>query len=172
MNFVESGPKSWVLMHEQWPTQHLSWAEFNREDLVLGRIRGVFSGVSPLLASPSCSSLLPFYSRFSPPDRGPQVGTYPIRPYLQLSGMVVRTEKYGCVWHKALSTIKVAFPCMHSFYLSSFSTFVLSLPCGTVWSLTIDGLLPLLPSALSIRGGFFCSRGGVFPWTGPLARFE
>ena len=108
-----------------------------------------------------------------------RVGTCPIRPYLQLLGVVVRKEKYGCVRHKALNTIKAAFPCTLSFYLSSFSTFVLSLPCGTVWSFAIDGLLPLLPSAISFRGGFFHGRGGffhgrggVFPWTGPLAQYR
>ena len=159
-------------MYEQWPTQYLSWAEFHREDLVLGRIRGAFSGVSPLLAPSFCSSLLPFYSCFSLLTGVPRVGICPILPYLQLLGMVIRTEKYGCVRHKALSTIEVAFLCTHSFYLSSFSTFVLSLPCETVWSFTIDGLLPLLPSAISIRGGFFHGRGGVFPWTGPLAQYR
>ena len=102
----------------------------------------------------------------------PRVGTCPISPYLQLLGVVVRTEKYGCVRHKALNTINAAFPCTLSFYLSSFSTFVLSLPCGMVWSFAIDGLLPLLPSAISIRGGFFHGRGGVFPCTGPLAQYR
>ena len=99
----------------------------------------------------------------------PRVGTCPIRSYFQLLGVVVRTEKYGCVRHKALNTIKAACPCTLSFYLLSFSTFVLFLPCGTVWSFAIDGLLPFLPSAISIRGGFFHGRRGVFPWTGPLA---
>ena len=104
----------------------------------------------------------------------PRAGTCPIRPYLQLLGVVVRTEKYDCVRHKALNTIKDAFPCTLSFYLSSFSTFVLSLPCGTVWSFAIDDLLPLLllPSTISIREGFFHGRGGVFPWTEPLAQYR
>ena len=97
----------------------------------------------------------------------PRAGTCPIRPYLQLLGVVVRTEKYGCVRHKALNTIKAAFPCTLSFYLSSFSTFVLSLPCGTVWSFAIDGLLPLLPSAISIRGGFSMTEEGFFHGLGP-----
>ena len=102
----------------------------------------------------------------------PRVGTCPIRPYLQLLGVVVRTKKYDCVRHKALNTMKDAFPYTLSFYLLSFSTFVLSLPCGTVWSFTIDDLLPLLPSAISIRGRSFYVRGGVFPWTGPLAQYR
>jgi len=74
--------------------------------------------------------------------------------------VVVKTEKYGCVRYKALNTIKAAFLCTLSFYLSSFSTFVLFLPYGTVWSVAIDGLLPLLPSAISIQGGFLRPRRG------------
>ena len=126
-------------------------------------------GIHPL---PFVSLYSPFIVVFLLLTGVPRVGTCPIRPYLQLLGMVVRTEKYDCVRHKALSTIEVAFPCTHSFYLSSFSTFVLFLPCGTVWIFAIDGLLPLLPSALSIRGGFFRGRGGVFPWIGPLAQYR
>ena len=117
----------------------------------------------PLVCWPPslCSSLLPFYSRFSPPDWGFQ-GRYLSHPPLPpVVGVVVRTKKYGCVRYKALNTIKSAFLCTLSFYLSSFSTFVLSLPCGTVWSFAI-GVSTLLSSAISIRGG-------VFLWTGPLA---
>ena len=40
----------------------------------------------------------------------PRVGTCPISPYLQLLGVVIRTEKYGYVRHKALNAIKAAFP--------------------------------------------------------------
>ena len=40
----------------------------------------------------------------------PGVGACPISPSLQLLGMVVRTEKYGRVRHKALNTIMTAFP--------------------------------------------------------------
>ena len=97
----------------------------------------------------------------------PRVGTCPIRPYLQLLEVIVRTEKYGCVRHKALNTIKAAFPSTLSFYLSFFSTFVLFLPCGTVWSFAIHGLLPLLPSAISIRGGFSLAEEGSFHGLGP-----
>ena len=102
----------------------------------------------------------------------PRTSTCPIRPYLQLLGVVVRTEKYGCVRHNALNTIKATFPYTLLFYVLSFSAFVLSLPCGTVWSFAIDGLLPLLPSAIFIRGEFFYGRGGVFPWTGLLAQYR
>ena len=37
-----------------------------------------------------------------------RVGTCPISPYLQLLGVVVRTEKYGYVRHRALNAIKAA----------------------------------------------------------------
>ena len=104
---------------------------------------------------------------FLPLTGVPRVGTCPIRPYLQLLGVVVRTEKYGCVRHKALNTIKAAFLCTLPFYLSSLSTFVLSLPCGTVWSFAIDGPLPLLPSAISIRGGFSMAEEGFTHGLGP-----
>ena len=40
----------------------------------------------------------------------PRVGTCPISLYLQLLGVVVSTEQYGCVRHKALNAIKAAFP--------------------------------------------------------------
>ena len=40
----------------------------------------------------------------------PEVGTCPISPSLQLLGVVVRTEKYGRVRHKALNAIMAAFP--------------------------------------------------------------
>ena len=94
----------------------------------------------------------------------PRAGTCPIRPYLQLLGVVVRTGKYGCVKHKALNTIRAVFPCTLSFCLLFFSTFMLSLPCGTVWSFAIHGLLLLLPSTISIRGGFSIADG-LGPWS-------
>ena len=141
--------------------------------MVLSKIRGAFLGASGVLGSPLLFLFTPpFIVVFLLLTGVPRVGTCPIRPYLQLLKVVVRTEKYGCVRHKALNTIKAVFPCTLSFYLSSFSTFVLSLPCGTVWSFAIDGLLPLLPSAISIRGGFFHGRGGVFTWTGPMAQYR
>ena len=144
-------------------------------ELVLGTIRGAFlgaSGVFRIHPLPFVSLYSHFIVIFLLLTGVPRVGTCPIRPHLQLLGVVVRTKKYGCVRHKALNTIKAAFPYTLSFYLLSFSTFVLSLPCGTVWSFAIDDLLPLLLSAISIRGGFFYGRGGVFPWTGPLAQYR
>ena len=40
----------------------------------------------------------------------PRAGTCPISHFLQLLGVVVRTEKYGRVRHKALNAIIAAFP--------------------------------------------------------------
>ena len=40
----------------------------------------------------------------------PRVGTCPISPSLQLLGVVVRTEKYSRVRHKALNVVMAAFP--------------------------------------------------------------
>ena len=114
-----------------------------------------------------CFSLLPFYSRFFSPDWGPQ-GRYLSHPPLPpVVGSGCMDREYGCIRHKALNTIKAAFPCTLLFYLSFFSTFVLSLPCGTVWSFVIHGLLPLLLSAISIRGGFSMAEEGFFHGLGP-----
>ena len=172
--FIESRPKSWALVCEWRPSRYSPWAKFNRENLSSAESEE-FSWCFRCVGG----STLPFVSLYSPfivvfllLTGVPMIGTCPIRPYLQLLGVVVRAEKYGRVRHRALNTIKAAFPYTLSFYLLSFSTFVLSLPCGAVWSLAPDGLLPLLPSNISIRGGFFHCRGGVFPWTEPLAQYR
>ena len=96
-------------MYEQRPTQYLSWAEFNREDLVLGNIQGAFLVPPPLLASSPVPLSSPFMVVSLPLTGIPRGGTCPIRPYLQLLGIVVRTERYGCVRHKALSTLMVCY---------------------------------------------------------------
>ena len=57
----------------------------------------------------------------------PRAGTCPISPSLQLLGVVVKTEKYDCVRHKALNVIMVAFPLDTSIFsvvLFCFSTFL------------------------------------------------
>ena len=43
-------------------------------------------------------------------NRVPMAGTCPISPFLQLLRVVIRTEKYGRVKHKALNAIMAAFP--------------------------------------------------------------
>ena len=80
----------------------------------------------------------------------PEVGTCPISPSLQLLGVVVRTEKYGRVKHKALNAIMAAFPLgtsVFSVVLFYFSTFLLR---GTIWSVTTSGRLPPLSSTTSM----------------------
>ena len=113
--------------------------------------------------SPLCFSLLPFYSRFPPPDWGPQ-GRYLSHP--PLPPVVGSGCKDKEVWLCQAQGLEYNKGCLPLY------AFVLSLPCGTVWSFAIDDLLPLLPSAISIRGGFFYGRGGVFLWTGPLAQYR
>ena len=46
----------------------------------------------------------------------PRVGTCPISSSLQLFGVVVRTEKYGRVKHKALNVIMTVYPLDTSFF--------------------------------------------------------
>ena len=53
----------------------------------------------------------------------PRVGTCPISPSFQLLGVVVRTEKYGRVRHKALNAIMTAFSLDTFVVLFCFSTF-------------------------------------------------
>ena len=53
----------------------------------------------------------------------PRVGTCPISPSFQLLGVVVRTERYGCVRHKTLNVIIAAFPFNTFIVLFCFSTF-------------------------------------------------
>ena len=57
----------------------------------------------------------------------PRVGTCPVSPFLKLLGVIVRTEKYGRVRHKALNTIMAAFPLdtsVFSVVLFCFSVFL------------------------------------------------
>ena len=71
---------------------------------------GVLGGLLPTL-SVSLYSLFIVVSFFL--NGVPRVGTCPISPSLQLLGVVVRTEKHGCVKHKALNAIMAAFPFKH-----------------------------------------------------------
>ena len=87
------------------------------ERMLIGKIRGAFSvllGCWVFLLLFLLSSLFLLTSLFIVVflhlNGVPRVGTCPISPYLQLLGVVVRTEKYGCVRHKALKAIKAAFP--------------------------------------------------------------
>ena len=56
----------------------------------------------------------------------PRASTCPINPFLQLLGVVVRTEKYGRIRHKALNAMVAVFPLgtsVFSVVLFYFSTF-------------------------------------------------
>ena len=84
-----------------------------QRELVLGTIRGAFHGAYGVLGGGSP----PFVSLYSPfivilflLNGVSRVGTYPISPSLQLLEVVVRTEEYGRVRHKALNAIMAAFP--------------------------------------------------------------
>ena len=65
----------------------------------------------------------------------PRVGTCPISSSLQLFGVVVRTEKYGRVKHKALNVIMTVYPLDTSvfsvflFYFSAFPALWNDLEC-------------------------------------------
>ena len=80
--------------------------------LVLGMIRGAFPGLPSTLGgggSLFCFSLSPFIVVSFFLNRVPRVGTCPISLSLQLLGVVIRSEKYGSIRHKALNAIVAAF---------------------------------------------------------------
>ena len=86
-----------------------------QRELVLGTIRGAFSGAFSVLGGDSPPrppvSLYSLFIIVSFLLNGvPGVGAYPISFSLQLLGVVVRTEKYGRVRNKALNAIMAAFP--------------------------------------------------------------
>ena len=102
----------------------------------------------------------------------PRVGTCPISPSLQLLGVVVRTEKYGRVRHKALNVIMAAFPLDTSVFsavLFCFSVFPAlwnDMECHYQWQVAsfILGYIHAEEDSPHGRGGAFPShdRGGVF----------
>ena len=111
-----------------------------------------------------------------------RVGICPISPYLQLLGVVVRTEKYGRVRHKALNAIMAALPLNTSIFfvvLFCFSTFPAlwnDMECYYRWQVAslILGYIHAEEDFPHGRGGAFPShdRGGIFPWAGPLAQYR
>ena len=83
-----------------------------QRELVLGTIRGAFSGASGVwgrVSPPSGSLYSLFIVIFFLLNGVPRIGTCLINPSLQLLGVVIRTEKYGCIRHKALNAIMTAF---------------------------------------------------------------
>jgi len=85
--------------------------------LVLAMVWGAFFDGSGVLGGLRPVPFVSFYSLFIVVFfflyGVPRVGTCPIRPSLQLLGVVVRTEKYDRVRYKALSAIMAAFPFNH-----------------------------------------------------------
>ena len=98
----------------------------------------------------------------------PKVGTCPISPSLQLLGVVVRTEKYGRVKHKALNVIMVVFPLDTFVVIFCFNTFPApwdDSECHYQWQVA-----SFILGYTSAEEGSPHGRGGVFPWVGPLAQ--
>ena len=96
-------------------------------ELVLGMVLGALSGPSPVLGAPFPVSL---YSLsivdFFLLNGVLRVGACPIRPFLQLLGVVVRTWKYGHIRHKVMNAIMIAFSLdtsLFSVVISCYSTF-------------------------------------------------
>ena len=99
----------------------------------------------------------------------PRIGTYPISPYLQLLGVVVRTKKYDRVRHKALNAIMAAFSIdafVFSVIFSCFRAFPIlwnDIECR-YWSYVASFTLDYIHSRRILHG-----QGGIFPWAEPLA---
>ena len=99
----------------------------------------------------------------------PGVGACPISPSLQLLGVVVRTEKYSRVRHKALNAIITTFPLNTSVFsvvLFCFSTFPVpwnDLECHYQWQVVsfILGYIHAEEDSPHRRGGVFLGLG---PW--------
>ena len=101
----------------------------------------------------------------------PRVGTCPISPSLQLLGVVVRTEKYGHVRHKALNAIMTVFPLDTSvfsvvlFCFSAFPALWNDMECYYRWQVA-----SLILGYIHTEEDFPYGWGGIFPWAGPLAQ--
>ena len=95
--------------------------------MVLGTAPGALSGPSCVLGGLHPALLLSLYSPFTAVffllNEASRVGTCLVSPSLQLLEVVVKTEKYGRVRHKALNAIMVAFSLNTFVVLFHFSTF-------------------------------------------------
>ena len=135
---------------------------------------GVLGGLHPTLPV-SLQSL--FIVIFFFPNGVPRIGTCPISPSLQLLGVVVRTEKYGRIRHKALNVIMAAFPLDTSVVLFCFSTFPApwdDKECQYQWQVAsfILGYTRAEEGSPHGRGRVFPphDQGGIFPLVGPLTQ--
>ena len=118
-------------------------------------------GISAPASSVSLYSLFIVVSFFLNGVLG--VGACPISPSLQLLGMVVRTEKYGRVRHKALNTIMTAFPLGTSafsvvlFCFSVFPALWNDMECYYRWQVA-----SLILDYIHAEEDFPHGRGGIF----------
>ena len=151
--------------------------------MVLGSVLGALSGPSYVLGGSSPPLSVSLYSIFIVDffllNGVPRVGACPIRLSLQLLGVVVRTEKYGRVRHKALNAIMTAFPLNTFVVLFCFSTFPApwdDRKCHYRWQVTSSILGYTVPRrALPVaEEGLFlpATKEGFFPWVGPLAQYS
>ena len=141
-------------------------------ELVLGTVLEALSGPSYVLggSSPPLSVSLysPFIVNFFLLNGVPRVGACPIRPSLQLLGVVVRTGKYGHVRHKVMNTIMAVFsldPSLFSAILSCYSTFPAlwyDIVCHYKWQ-----VVAFILGYIHAEEDSLHSRGGIFPWAGP-----
>ena len=152
----------------------LRWTEFTREDWSSVRSEEFF--LVPLVcwgvSAPLSVSLHSLFIVVSFLLNGvPRGGTCPINPSLQLLGVLVKAEKHGYVRHQALNAIMVAFLSdisIFSVVLFCFSIFPISwndMECHYQWQ--VD---PFVLGYIHAEEGSSHGRGGVFPWTGPLAQ--
>ena len=152
-------------------------------ELIFGTVLGALSGPSWVLGglrpAPSASLYSPFIAVFFLLNGVPRVGTCPISPFLQLLGVVVRTEKYGRVRHKALNAIMAVFPLNTFVVLFCFSTFPTprdDRECHYRWQVTSSILgytvarraLPVAEEGLFLPA----TDEGFFPWARPLAQYR
>ena len=108
-----------------------------------------------------------------------RVGICPISPSLQLLGVVVRTDKYGRVRHKALNAIMATFNLNSFVVLFCFSTFPAPLDdreCHYRWQVASSILgftVPRRALPVAEEGLFLpATEEGFFPWAGPLAQYR
>ena len=161
-------------MYGQWLSRCSSRIEFSRENWSSARPREPFSVPLVCWGSPRPFLSVSLYSLFIVVffllNGVPRVGTCPISLSLQLLGVVVRTEKYGHVRHKALNAIMAALPLdtfVFSVILFCFSAFPAlwdDMGCHYQWQ-AVSFILGYIHAKEDSPHG----RGGVFPWAGPLA---
>ena len=152
-------------------------------ELVLGTAPRALFGPSCVLGGLRPALLFSLYSPFIAVffllNGVLKVGTCLISPSLQLLGVVVRTEKYSRVKHKALNAIMAAFPLNTFVVLFCFSTFPalwLDRECHYRWQVTssILGYTVLRRALLVVEDGLFlpATEEGFFLWAGPLALYR